>query len=58
MFLLLPNVTCLESGASQQSFATALEILTAQAEEKLGRKQASAQTAQSLVKVFTPAVRN
>ena len=50
--------TCLESGASQQSFATALEILTAQAEEKLGRKQASAQTAQSLVKVFTPAVRN
>ena len=56
MFLLLSNVYMFR--ISQQSFATALEALTAQAEEKLGRKQASAQTALSLVKVFTPAVRN
>ena len=33
-------IQCLELGASQQSFALASEILTTQAEQELGRKQA------------------
>ena len=39
-FRYYPIIQCLELGASQQSFALASEILTTQAEQELGRKQA------------------